>query len=112
MLTDDELIQKVQTFLDEQESADRFSGTVLIAHNNQPILTAARGYAIHPEILRNEPDTKFNIASVTKMFTAIAVMQLISKAKLDLHVPISIYDANLPHADQITIHQLLTHRRI
>jgi CubicO group peptidase (beta-lactamase class C family) len=106
---DDGLAQKVQTFLDEQESADKFSGSVLIAHHNQPILTTARGYAIHPEVVRNKPDTKFNIASVTKMFTAIAVMQLVSKAKLDLHVPISNYDATLPHADQITIHQLLTH---
>jgi D-alanyl-D-alanine carboxypeptidase len=109
MLTDNELIQKIQTFLDEQESADKFSGTVLVAHNNQPILTTARGYAIRPAILRNQPDTKFNVASVTKMFTAIAVMQLVEKAKLDLHVPISIYNANLPYADQITVHQLLTH---
>lgn len=108
-MIDDELAQKVQSFLDEQESADKFSGTVLIAHNNLPILTTTRGYAIHPKILRNRPDTKFNIASVTKMFTAIAVMQLVAKAKLNLHVPISIYDADLPHADQITVHQLLTH---
>jgi D-alanyl-D-alanine carboxypeptidase len=65
-LIDDELILKVETFLDEQESADKFSGAVLVAHHNQPILTTARGYAIHPEILRNQPDTKFNVASVTK----------------------------------------------
>lgn len=109
MLTDNALIQKIQTFLDEQESADKFSGTVLVAHNNQPILTTARGYAIRPAILRNQPDTKFNVASVTKMFTAIAIMQLVAKAKLDLQVPISIYNANLPYADQITVHQLLTH---
>ena len=108
-MIDDELIQKVETFLDEQESADKFSGAVLIAHNNEPILKTARGYAIRPEILRNQPDTKFNIASVTKMFTAVGVMQLAAKEKLDLHIPISIYDATLPHADQITVHQLLTH---
>jgi D-alanyl-D-alanine carboxypeptidase len=108
-LTDDELIQKVQIFLDEQESADKFSGAVLVANNHRPILTTARGYAIRPEILRNQPDTKFNIASVTKMFTAIAIMQLVATEKLDLHVPISIYNAKLPYADQITVHQLLTH---
>jgi CubicO group peptidase (beta-lactamase class C family) len=99
----------VQAFLDEQESADQFSGAVLVAHDNHPILTAARGYAIRPELLRNQPDTKFNIASVTKMFTAIAIMQLVAKGKLELHVPISIYDASLPYADQVTVHQLLTH---
>jgi D-alanyl-D-alanine carboxypeptidase len=108
-LVDDKLIEKVHTLLDKQESADKFSGAVLIAHNNQPILMTARGYAIHPKILRNQPDTKFNIASVTKMFTAIAVMQLVAKGKLDLQAPISLYNTNLPYADQITIHQLLTH---
>ena len=108
-MSDDELVQKVQTFLDEQESADKFSGTVLIAHNNQPILKTACGYAIHPEVLHNQPDTKFNIASVTKMFTAVAVMQLVAKKRLDLHMPISVYNPNLPYANQITIHHLLTH---
>jgi D-alanyl-D-alanine carboxypeptidase len=108
-LTDDELIDKTQAFLDEQEAADTFSGAVLIAHHNRPILKTARGYAIRPQILRNQSDTKFNIASVTKMFTAIAVMQLVAKGKLDLHVPVSRYNAELPYANQITIHQLLTH---
>ena len=108
-MLDNELIEKVQILLDEQESADRFSGAVLIAHNNEPILTAARGFAIHPGVLRNQPDTKFNIASLTKMFTAVAVVQLVADGKLDLHVPVAVYNPDLPYADQITIHQLLTH---
>lgn len=108
-MIDDDLVEKVRILLDEEESADRFSGTVLVAHNNQPILTAARGYAIRPEVLRNQPDTKFNIASVTKMLTAVAVMQLVASGKLDLHVPVATYNPDLPHAGEITIHQLLTH---
>jgi CubicO group peptidase (beta-lactamase class C family) len=74
-----------------------------------PILTAARGYALHPEILLNRPDTKFNIASVTKMLTAVAIMQLVAAGKLDLHTPVAAYNPDLPYASQITIHQLLTH---
>lgn len=108
-MTDEELIEKVRIFLDDQESTDQFSGTVLVAHYDQPILTEARGYAIQPEVLRNQPDTKFNIASLTKMFTAVAVMQLVAKGKLDLHTPVAAYNADLPYADQITPHQLLTH---
>lgn len=104
-----DLIEKVQTLLDEEEAADRFSGTVLIAHRGQPLLIEARGYAIHPQILRNRPDTRFNIASVTKMLTAVAVVQLIAKGKLDLHRPIAAYNPGLPFAEQVTIHQLLTH---
>lgn len=108
-MNDHEFIEKVNTLLDEQEAADKFSGSVLVARGDQLILTAARGYAIHPNVLRNQPDTKFNIASVTKMFTAIAVMQLVAQGKLDLHVPVATYNPNLPHASEITIHQLLTH---
>ena len=108
-MNDHEFVEKVHILLDEQEAVDKFSGSVLVARGDQLILTAARGYAIHPNVLRNQPDTKFNIASVTKMFTAIAVMQLVAQGKLDLHVPVATYNPDLPHASEITIHQLLTH---
>ena len=75
-MIDAELIEKGQILLDAQAAADQFSGAVLIAHGNQPILTTAHGFAIHPNVLPNQPDTKFNIVSVTKMLTAVAVMQL------------------------------------
>lgn len=109
ILKNDELIERIHVLLDEQEATDRFSGALLVAHESQPILTAARGYAIQPGILRNQPDTKFNIASVTKMFTAVATLQLVAQGKLELHTPVATYRPDLPHASQITTHQLLTH---
>lgn len=108
-MNDAELIENVNAMLDVQSTADKFSGSVLVAHGDQPILTAAHGYAIHPNVLPNQPDTKFNIASVTKMLTAVAVMQLVQGGALQLHTPISKYNPNLPYASQITVHQLLTH---
>ncbi len=108
-MNDAERIEKVNGMLDIQSAADKFSGAVLVAHGDQPILTTAHGYAIHPNVLPNQPDTKFNIASVTKMLTAVAVMQLVASGQLDLHIPISKYNPNLPYASQITVHQLLTH---
>lgn len=104
-----ELAEKVHVLLDHHTAVDQFSGALLIAHEHQPILTTARGFAIHPDVLPNQSDTKFNIASVTKMLTAVAVMQLVAAGKLDLHTPVAAYDRNLPHASQITVHQLLTH---
>lgn len=108
-MNNDELIEKVNILLDKQEASGQFSGAVLLAHNDQPILTTARGYAIHPNVLRNQPNTKFNIASVTKMLTAVAVIQLVAQGKLDLQMPVATYNPDLPHASEITIHQLLTH---
>lgn len=108
-MTDAELMEKVQILVDTQAAADRFSGAVLVAHHSHPILATACGYAIHPNVLPNQPDTRFNIASVTKMLTATAVMRLVADGKLDLHTPIAAYNRDLPHADEVTIHQLLTH---
>jgi D-alanyl-D-alanine carboxypeptidase len=109
IMIDADLIKNVGILLDTQAAIDHFSGAVLIAHENEPIMATARGYAIHPNILPNQPDTKFNIASVTKMLTAVAVMRLVAAGKLDLHKPVSEYNRDLPHASEITIHQLLTH---
>lgn len=108
-MKDDELVEKATALINAQAAADLFSGSVLIARDHQPILSAAGGYAIHPNVLPNQIDTKFNIASVTKMLTAIAVIRLVAEEKLELHVPISNYNAHLPHAREITVHQLLTH---
>jgi D-alanyl-D-alanine carboxypeptidase len=95
--------------LDAHAAADRFSGAVLIAYDDQTLITTARGYAIHPNVLPNTPDTKFDIASVNKMFTALAIMQLVASGKLDLYTPISTYNLDLPNTASTTIHQLLTH---
>lgn len=108
-MIDADLIEEVQILLDAQAAADQFSGAVLVARGHQPLLMTARGYAIQPGVLPNQPDTKFNIASVTKMLTAVAVMQLVANGKLDLHTSVAEYNSELPYADQITIHQLLTH---
>ncbi len=108
-MNDTELIERVHALLDAQATADHFSGAVLIAHGDQPLVTTARGYAIHPNVLLNQPNTKFDIASVTKMFTAVAVMQLVASGKLDFHTPIGAYELNLPNSNSVTLHQLLTH---
>lgn len=59
----------------------------------------------------NKVDTKFQIASVTKQFTAMLIMQLVAENKLELHKPISTYLPDYPkeQGDKITLHHLLTH---
>ena len=108
-LNDANLIEHVHAVLDAHAAADRFSGAVLVAREHLPLITSARGYALHPNLLLNRPDTKFDIASVTKMFTAVAIMQLVCSGTLDLHAPISTYNLDVPHADAITLHHLLLH---
>jgi len=56
------------------------------------------------------PHTRFRIASVTKMFTAVSIMQLVEAGRLQLDAPLAAYLPDAPHASQVTIRQLLMHR--
>ena len=101
----------IKSFLDNLNMND-FSGTVLVAQDDSIIETRAYGLANIEHNIENRIDTKFNIASITKMFTAVATLQLYEQGKLDLKAPIGNYLPDYPNKivrDSITIHQLLTH---
>jgi D-alanyl-D-alanine carboxypeptidase len=55
------------------------------------------------------PETRFRIASVTKMFTAVCVMQLVQGGRVRLDAPLGTYLPSAPHASEVTIRQLLMH---
>jgi CubicO group peptidase (beta-lactamase class C family) len=65
-------------------SRDVFSGTVMLAKAGKPLYSAAFGEANKDFGVRNAVDTKFNLGSMNKMFTAVAVMQLVEAGKLSL----------------------------
>lgn len=89
---------------------DNFHGAVLVAMNGKIILKKGYGY-LHgtngPEIT---PSTIFPLASVTKQFTAMAIMQLYERKKLSLDDELSKYIPDYPRGDEISIHYLLTHQ--
>lgn len=88
-----------------------FNGAILVAHEGEIIYKKGFGYANMEWEIPNTTTTKFRIASVTKPFTAMLIMQLVAEQKLQLHEPIAIYipDYPTPYGNQITIHHLLTH---
>jgi len=80
--SDDEIAAAVRRHVEELVSRDTFSGVVLLAHNGKPFLELAEGLADRE---RHEPihiNTRFNIASMGKMFTAVAVAQLVEQNRL------------------------------
>jgi D-alanyl-D-alanine carboxypeptidase len=101
----------------EQEAAkraanDRFSGTLLVARNGEIILEKAYGLADREKNAPNTLDTQFRLGSMNKMFTAVAVLQLVSKGKLALDDPLIKYFPDYPNKDlaqKVTVRQLLTH---
>ncbi len=93
-------------------SQKEFSGVILIAKDNKIINKRAFGLASIEYNIPNTTETKFNIASITKMITAVAILQLIEKNIVDLNIPIGKYLPNYPNKlvrDSVTIHHLLTH---
>jgi CubicO group peptidase (beta-lactamase class C family) len=90
---------------------DQFSGTVLLAYQDRPVLARAFGWANKERGIPNQTDTLFNLESVTKIFTGVAVAQLAARGKIDFYSMLRNYlDGFAPQiADTVTVHQLLTH---
>jgi CubicO group peptidase (beta-lactamase class C family) len=112
-LTEAAFIERVKALRDGLIAKDVFSGALLVAKGDRILLTGAGGEASKSFHVPNNVDTKFNLGSMNKMFTATAVMGLVEKGRLGLDDPISKYidETWLPRSvtDQITIRHLLTH---
>ncbi len=76
--------QKITDLLSTKNNADEFSGVVLIQRGEEKLIHLAQGYANLAWEIPNQLDTRFRTASITKMFTAVAVLQLIEAGKLTL----------------------------
>ena len=89
-----------------------FSGAILVAQNDKIIDEKAFGLSSIEYDVKNKINTKFNIASITKLFTAVAALQLYEHGKIDLNKPIGNYlpdYTNETVRKSVTVHQLLTH---
>jgi len=89
-----------------------FSGAVLIAKNGRPLFSRAYGLADRERRIPNTLDTRFRIGSMNKMFTAVAILQLVEAGKIELSAALGQYLNDYPNKDvasKVTIRQLLTH---
>lgn len=86
-----------------------FNGAVLIAKKNEIIFQKAFGYANREWSVKNTTDTRFPIASLTKQFTAAAILQLAEQGKLSVDDRLSKFFPGYPKGDSVTIHMLLNH---
>ncbi|GAB4414976.1 MAG: serine hydrolase domain-containing protein [Bacteroidia bacterium] len=90
-------------------SSHGFSGAVLVASQGEVLHTAAYGYADHQRRDTLTTDHRFQLASVSKIFTATAVLQLQARGQLDTRDRVQQYLPEFPY-DSIRIHHLLKHR--
>lgn len=94
-------------FVTEKIISDQFSGTILVTSSKNIIYENASGLANKEQNVPNNIDTKFNLGSATKMYTGVAIAQLVEQGKLEFQQTVGQYLTDYPH--KITIHQLLTH---
>ncbi|MCH7596145.1 MAG: beta-lactamase family protein [Planctomycetes bacterium] len=107
------LVAELRAFLDRVTAAEAFSGSVLLAKNGKVLFQGAYGVASRRFDVPNRIDTKFNLGSMNKMFTAVAIAQLVERGKLSFSDPISTFLSTdwLPReiTEKITVEHLLTH---
>jgi len=105
-------LEQLDAFVKEQAAEDGFSGVVLVGRLGQAVLSEAVGFADRKTQSRINIDTKFDLGSMPKMFTAIAIAQLAEAGKLKYEDPIIKYLPDYPDksvAKKVTVRELLTH---
>ncbi len=110
-LTLAEMVAKAERFI-RGLSSDDFSGTVLVARGDDVLLEKARGLASRRYRVPNTLDTRFNLGSINKLFTKIAIAQLAARDKLGFGDRVAQHLPDYPNsevAERITIQQVATH---
>lgn len=102
--------ERLDQYLTARTSLGQFSGSVLVAHEGKILLRKGYGYANLEHLVPNAPETRFEIASLTKAFTAFAIYDLARQEKLTLDAPMCAHFDGCPEAwKAITVAQLVHH---
>jgi CubicO group peptidase (beta-lactamase class C family) len=106
------MIAAIRERLEKRATDGEFSGVVLVAHHDKILLESSYGFADREAKIPNTLETRFHLASAGKMFTAVAIAQLVSKGKLSYTDTVAKILPDYPNrevAEKVTVHQLLTH---
>jgi D-alanyl-D-alanine carboxypeptidase len=111
-MTEAEALRALSARADRLAGEDELSGAVLIAKGDRVLFSHAYGLADRKGRIPNTLRTRFRIGSMNKMFTAVAILQLVEAGNVKLTAPLGTYLPDYPNravATKVTIHQLLTH---
>jgi CubicO group peptidase (beta-lactamase class C family) len=91
------------------KAARGFNGSILVAQSGIILTDTAYGFASFEDTIRNNKVIPFQLASLSKTFTAISIMILVEEGKLSLDLTVKDYFPDFPY-DGVTIRSLLSHR--
>ncbi len=107
---ENDTIQQITKYLSELEKVG-FNGSVLVELNGKKVISEGYGFSDKERQLKNSPTTIFDIGSITKQFTAAAILKLEMQGKLSTEDKLSKFFDNIPKDKVIiTIHDLLRHQ--
>lgn len=97
--------------IDAFARAHDFSGTILVRRRGRTLFSRSYGLADRAFAVSAAADTRYRIASITKLFTAVLILQLAQEGRIDLHAPLraALPDYSGDGGDRVTIHHLLNH---
>lgn len=98
----------IDQYFSEVHKIDQFNGNILLARDGNIIYQRSIGYADMVTQQLNQPDSRYNLASISKIFTATAILQLKEKGKLSLEDAVNKWLPEFPYGT-VTIRHLLTH---
>ncbi|MFN2400089.1 MAG: serine hydrolase domain-containing protein [Gemmatimonadaceae bacterium] len=111
-VTETQIASELTRFIPKLVRADVFSGVVSVYHQGRPVFGGAYGLARKDPDIPNAIDTRFEMASVSKMFTGVAIAQLVQRGILSYQDTIAKLLPDYPNrsvAARLTVHHLLTH---
>jgi CubicO group peptidase (beta-lactamase class C family) len=111
-LTEADALKALSARADRLAGKGEFSGAVLVGKDGQVLFSHAYALADRKRRIPNTLRTRFRIGSMNKMFTAVAILQLVEAGKVELTAHLGNYLTDYPNRDvatKVTIHQLLTH---
>jgi CubicO group peptidase (beta-lactamase class C family) len=106
---DRQIVAEFDKLLSEQFKTNETGATALVSRNGRVIYKKAFGMANIELDVPMQPDHVFKIASITKQFTAVAILQLMEQGKLGLQDSITKFIPDYPQGNKITVEHLLTH---
>ncbi|MBB6369312.1 serine hydrolase [Chryseobacterium shigense] len=101
--------QEIDNIIKAYAAINKFNGTALIHYHNKTLFEKSYGWQNAEKKILNQNNSIYQIASLTKSFTALTIVKLSEEGKLSVKDPISKFIADYPRGNEITVENLLTH---
>ncbi|QXU49285.1 serine hydrolase [Chryseobacterium sp. D764] len=101
--------EEIDSIIKAYAAINKFNGTALIHYQNKNIFERSYGWQDAEKKILNQDQSVYQIASLTKSFTALIIVKLSEEGKLSVKDPVSKFIPDYPRGNEITIEHLLTH---